>query len=165
MEKVILILVTVIIYLIMFFKFGLSLVFFKSIVLTSLLLFMSFNDLKHQIIPDMLSIITLIAGLVFSFFIDISFINSILGMFIGGLILFLLALIPNALGGGDIKIMLGIGAFLGAYRTVWAVFLAFGLSSIVSILLLLFKIKGRRDYIPFGPFLALGSIIAFLVFK
>ncbi|WP_243428221.1 prepilin peptidase [Clostridium rhizosphaerae] len=165
MEKVILVFVTVIVYLAMFLKFGLSLMFVKGIVMASLLIIMSFNDLKHQIIPDVLSIITLIAGLGFSFLTDISFINSVLGMSIGGLILFLIALIPSALGGGDIKIMLGLGAFLGAYRTIWAIFLAFGLSSIISIVLLLLKIKGRRDYIPFGPFLALGTIISFLIFK
>jgi len=148
---------------ILFFRFGLSLTFIKGTVLTALLIIVSCVDLKHEIIPDKLWIISLISGLVFVFAGEISFISSLLGMLTGGLILFLLALLPDALGGGDIKIMFGLGALLGPYKTLAAIFLAFALSAVVSIFLLLFKIKGRQDHIPFGPFLALGSFISFLM--
>lgn len=152
-----------ILFLVLFLRFRLSLVFIKGTVLTAILIIVSFVDLKHEVIPDKLWIISLIGGLAFVFMGDLSFISSLLGMFTGGILLFLLALIPDALGGGDIKIMFGLGAFLGPYRILWAIFLAFAASAVISIFLLLFRIKGRKDHIPFGPFLALGSFVAFLI--
>ena len=86
-------------------------------------------------------------------------------MLLGGGVLLLLALVPGVLGGGDIKMMFVLGTFLGAKGVLYALFLAFVIASIVSILLLLFRIKKRKDYIPFGPFLALGSFIAFHFFN
>lgn len=152
-----------ILFLLLFLRFRANILFARGVVLTAILIIVSFVDLKHEIIPDKLWIISLVSSLVFVLIGELSFISSLLGMFIGGLILFLLALIPGALGGGDIKIMFGLGALLGPNQTLWAIFLAFALSAVISIFLLLFKIKGRKDHIPFGPFLALGSFIAFLI--
>lgn len=149
---------------ILFLKIGMNIIFFKGIVLASILIIVSFVDIKHRVIPDYMVIVTVIIGAIFSFSGEISFVNSIVGMVVGGGILFLLALIPGALGGGDVKIMFGIGIFLGFNRTLWAVVLAFAFASVISIFLLVFKIKGRKDNIPFGPFLALGSCISFIVF-
>jgi leader peptidase (prepilin peptidase)/N-methyltransferase len=69
--------------------------------------------------------------------------------------------VPNALGGGDIKFMFAAGLYLGLYGVLRAIPAAFIAASIAGILLLLFKIKKAKEYIPFGPFLALGSFIAF----
>jgi leader peptidase (prepilin peptidase)/N-methyltransferase len=108
--------------------------------------------------------IALIIEIIFSFIVRAQLIDTILGMICSGVILFLLALIPNAMGGGDIKLMFSIGAFLGLNTTLWALLLAFIISSIISIALILLKIKGTKDYIPFGPFLSLGSFISLLIF-
>ena len=97
----------------------------------------------------------------FSFICDISFASSLIGMFVGGGVLFLLAFIPNAMGGGDIKWMLALGSFLGTQKVLIALFLAFIFAAVISILLLIFKIKGRKEFIPFGPFLAIGCFVSF----
>lgn len=78
--------------------------------------------------------------------------------------LFLVDLIPNAIGGGDIKLMFSVGSFLGLNTTLWALLLAFIIYSIISIALILLKIKETKDYIPFDPFLSLGSFISLLIF-
>lgn len=103
-------------------------------------------------------------SIIISFIVRAPLIDTILGMICSGGILFLLDLIPNAMGGGDIKLMFSIGAFLGPNTTLWALLLAFIISSIISIALILLKIKGTKDYIPFGPFLSLGSFISLLIF-
>ena len=108
-------------------------------------------------------IITLVTGILFLMARDISLTSAVLGMLIGGGLLFLLALIPGAMGGGDIKFMFALGAFLGLNKTLWALLLAFIVAAVISIFLLIFRIKERRDVIPFGPFLALGSLISFLI--
>lgn len=148
---------------VLYWKLGLNILFIKSAVMSGILTIISFVDLRHRIIPNFMVVTTLVIGILFSLFSGYSFIDTILGMSAGGGILFLLALIPNAMGGGDIKLMFSIGAFLGLNKTLWAIVFAFILSSIVSIGLILFKIKGTKDFIPFGPFLSFGSFISLLL--
>lgn len=155
--------ITGVVFLMSYIRFGLGIIFIKSVVLASILIITSFVDFKHQIIPDKLVLVTLIIGLIFLFSGDISLVSSLMGMLIGGGLLFLLALIPGALGGGDVKFMFALGSFLGYNKTLYALFFAFVLAAIISLLLLIFKIKGRRDHIPFGPFLAIGSFLSFLL--
>jgi len=149
---------------VLFLRFGFTIILAKAIVMTVILIIISFIDLHHRIIPNFMVVIALVIGIIFSFIAKTSLIDTILGMIAGGGILFLLALVPNAMGGGDIKLMFAIGAFLGLNRTLWALLLAFIISSIISIVLILLKIKGTKDYIPFGPFLSLGSFISLLIF-
>lgn len=145
-------------------RFGFTIILAKAIMMTVILIIISFIDLQHRIIPNFMVVIALVIGIIFSFIAKTSLIDTILGMIAGGGILFLLALVPNAMGGGDIKLMFAIGGFLGLNRTLWALLLAFIISSIISIILILLKIKGTKDYIPFGPFLSLGSFISILIF-
>lgn len=134
----------------------------KVMLLSCILLITSFIDIRHQIIPNKLVLITLIIGIVLSFIGDISFYKALLGMMVGGGLMFILALIPNVLGGGDIKLMFALGAFLGPIKIVWAILLAFIFAAILSIILLIVKIKKKNEFIPFGPFLALGTLVAYI---
>jgi leader peptidase (prepilin peptidase)/N-methyltransferase len=92
--------------------------------------------------------------------------DSVLGSLLGGGFLFLAAWAgkrafkQDAMGGGDIKLALMIGAFLGWKGVVIALFLSFLAGSLVSLALMaLGRIKGKRAIVPFGPFLAIGSIL------
>ncbi|AZV57753.1 A24 family peptidase [Clostridium sp. AWRP] len=149
---------------VLFLRLGFTIVLAKAMVLTSILVIISFIDLRYRIIPDFMVIIALSMGIMFSFFIRSSFTDTILGMIFGGGIMFLLSLVPNVMGGGDIKLMFAIGSFLGLKKALWTIFLSFAMSSIVGIILILIKVKGTKDYIPFGPFLSLGSLISLLIF-
>lgn len=149
---------------ILFLRFGITIILVKAMIMTAILIIISFIDLKYRIIPDFMVIITLISGIIFAFITQASFLDIILGMIFGGGVLFLLAFIPNVMGGGDIKLMFALGAFLGLRGTLWSLCLAFILSAVISIVLILLKIKGTKDYIPFGPFLSLGSFISLLIF-
>jgi prepilin signal peptidase PulO-like enzyme (type II secretory pathway) len=78
------------------------------------------------------------------------------------LFLFILALIwPGGMGGGDIKLALFMGGVLGT-MVIAAMFLAFLFGAVVGLILIASKLKSRKDHIPFGPYLALGSILAVL---
>jgi leader peptidase (prepilin peptidase)/N-methyltransferase len=160
-RDIIVIIITVLLFLLSFLKIGFNLIFIEALLLTSILIVVSFIDIEHQIIPNKLIIFTLVIGIIFLPISSISFMNALIGMILGGGTLLLLALAPGVLGGGDIKLMFVLGIFLGARGVLFALFLAFVIASIISILLLIFKIKKRKDYIPFGPFLAIGSFIAF----
>lgn len=134
----------------------------KIIILSCMLVITSFIDIKHQIIPNKLVFIILILGLIFSFIGDISLFQALLGMMVGGGIMLILALVPNVLGGGDIKLVFALGAFLGPIKIIWAIFFAFIFAAVLSIILLIFKIKKKNEFIPFGPFLAVGTIVAYI---
>jgi len=130
---------------------------------------MAFIDLNKQIIPDVISLPGIVIGLILSFFVPyISFINSALGVVVGGGIILVIGLVGSvifkkeAMGGGDVKLTAMIGAFLGWKYTIISLFLGFFLGALAGIFLILSKIKSREDIIPFGPFIALGSIITIL---
>ncbi|QNO14606.1 prepilin peptidase [Alkalicella caledoniensis] len=160
--KLSIIIVTALLFVISYLKYGSSLMFLKTTLFMSLLIIISFVDIKHRIIPDKLVLATILWGLVLVFIGDVSPLNAILGMFTGGTLLLLLAMVPNALGGGDVKMMFAVGIFLGVTKTVYAIIFAFMVAAIISTILLLLRLKSRKDHIPFGPFLAIGSLIAYL---
>lgn len=154
-----------------FWKFGLSWQFLSSIVLISGLIVISFADLRHQIIPDVLSLPGILLGFTFSFFVPgFSWLNSLLGVLLGGVFFYLLALSgrllfkKESLGGGDIKLAAMLGAFLGWKKLVLVFFISSFLGALVGIILI-FSIKGFRSkrIIPFGPFLALATLVALFV--
>ena len=156
--------VCIVSYEILFFRLGISIILVKAMVMTAILIIISFIDLRHRIIPDFMVSLALAAGIIFSFISGASFLDTIMGMIVGGGVMFLLALVPSTLGGGDIKLMFAMGAFLGVNKTLWALIIAFIAASVISIALIFLKIKGTKDYIPFGPFLAFGSFISLVLF-
>jgi len=104
-----------------------------------------------------------------SFFVPyISFINSALGVVVGGGIILIIGLggsvifKKEAMGGGDVKLAAMIGAFLGWRYIIISLFLGFFLGALIGIILIMTKIKKREDVIPFGPFIVLGSLITLL---
>jgi leader peptidase (prepilin peptidase) / N-methyltransferase len=69
--------------------------------------------------------------------------------------------IPSWIGGGDLRLAFVMGIVLGLKLSVVALFISYILGSIISIALISLKIKSRKEMIPFGPFLSLGTFIAF----
>lgn len=157
----------------LFMKFGLSPEYPAFMAFSTSLLVISFIDLDHQIIPDVLSIPSIPLGLGLSFltWTEISWLESLIGIVGGGGFLFLVAVIFERLTGkegmglGDVKLLAMIGAWMG-WRALPFVIL---MSSLAGILIgggvLLLSGRGYRTRIPFGPFLALGALIYFFFGK
>ncbi|MEW6276622.1 MAG: prepilin peptidase, partial [Bacillota bacterium] len=80
----------------------------------------------------------------------------------GGFLLLVAVLSGGGMGGGDIKLGAVTGLFLGWPLGPLGIFWGICLGGLLGILLLLFKLKGRKDPIPFGPFIALGSLLSLL---
>jgi len=160
---------TGLIYLIIYLIYGLSIQTLIYIILSSVLIIIAFIDFNEQIVPDVISLPGIVIGFVLSFFVPyISFINSALGVVVGGGIILIIGLVGSvifkkeAMGGGDVKLAAMIGAFLGWRYIIISLFLGFFLGALAGILLILLKIKSREDVIPFGPFIVLGSLITLL---
>ena len=126
----------------------------------------TFIDLAHRIIPDVISLPGIVLGFASSFILpNLSWLDSLLGIIAGGGILYLVTwgyyLITKkvGMGGGDIKLLAMIGAFLGWQAIPFVIFLSALTGSVIGIIFILMKGKGRNYQIPFGPFLAMAAEI------
>ncbi len=154
-------LIIAIIFLFLFNKFGFCIYFVKYAVITSLLIIVTLIDLKTQEIPDGLIIFGLIAGLLFNLYdIKADMLKGILGFLLGGGTFLIIAMVTQgAMGGGDIKLMAVLGLFFGWEMIILIALLSFLLGAIISLILIATKIKGRKDFIPFGPFISIAALI------
>jgi len=147
-----------------FSAFGLSSATIVYSIFVASLVVITFIDLDHQIIPDIISLPGIIIGFVCSFFIPwLSWQDSLFGILCGGGVLFGIAGIYQLLtkregmGGGDIKLLGMLGAFLGWKSILPIIFLASLVGTLVGIPLMMIRKDNVRLAIPFGPFLALAA--------
>src|SRR4030042_809032 len=161
-------------YVLVVWRFGFewhALVYF---IFCSALIVVTFIDLDFQIIPDRITLPGIPLGIIFGSFLlldpfmrhlSLGIKSSFIGAFIGFGFYYLVAeagyriLKKEAMGGGDIKLMTMIGGFLGWKGVILTTFIGSLSGAVISILLMSFKGKEKGSRIPFGPFLALGSVI------
>ena len=156
--------------LMLFEKFGLGADFFVFTIFTFALVVITFIDFDHKIIPDRISLPGIPLGFLASLLLTrITYLDSLIGLVAGGGFLFFVALFYSLLfkkegmGGGDIKLLAMIGAFVGWQGVIFVVFFSSLVGSIAGILYIVLSGKGSRSPIPFGPFLALGAYAYLLV--
>lgn len=154
--------------------------------LCSSLIVITFIDFDHQIIPDVITLPGILVGLSLAPFYMYpltdplpfhlgsllphagqyltAFLNSLIGMFLGGAPLFAIGWIweklrhVEAMGGGDVKLMGMVGSFLGWKGALLTIMLGALSGSVVGILLIALKRHTMGKIIPFGPFLAVGAV-------
>lgn len=147
-------------------RFGATWQFVGAAVFLSLGIIISMIDFKLKIIPDVISLPGIAAGLLLAIPSGVpTVLDSAIGAFAGAAVLFLVVLItPGGMGGGDAKLMGLIGAFLGWKGALGALFLGSFAGAVIGLTLIAFKVIKRKDPIPFGPFLVVGAGI-FLFFS
>src|SRR5687768_476242 len=157
------------------YQFGLGLAFVVGFVFIAALIVISFIDLDVRIVPDVISLPGIIVGLLFSVVgryvisdpLDIvpTPLGALLGVLIGGGFLLAVAWIYERLtgvegmGGGDIKLLAMIGAFLGWPSIPLTLFFSSLGGSIIGLSIMLAKGVDRRYALPFAPFLCLGALV------
>jgi leader peptidase (prepilin peptidase)/N-methyltransferase len=136
----------------------------RALVLGLILLAAAVIDVETLRIPDRLTLPGIVLGLATQLSPAAGgILGGVLGCLVGGALLYAMALLgQGGTGGGDIKLAATMGAFLGWPGVLLAVVLAVLAVGLTGGVLLLTGVKGRRDVVPFGPFLALGGIIAAL---
>ncbi len=154
-------LLTAIFYLLVFMRFDFHVAIIYTLLVTSLII-ITFIDIDYKIIPNVITIPAIPIGLVLSyFFLPHSIISALIGMLGGGGLLLLMAVIyPGGMGGGDIKMVAMLGAFLGWQKVFLTIFLGSLIGSVVGIAMIISKKGGRKTKIPFGPYLAAGAILS-----
>ena len=158
-------LLTAVMSVLLFRRYGLSIDYLFSFLFTCALIVITFVDLKHQIIPDVITLpgIPLFA-LAAIFLMDVTFRDSLIGILAGGGFLYLVALgyqlltKREGMGGGDIKLLAMMGGFLG-WQSLWFIIMAGSLvGGVVGISVMISKGKDTKYPIPFGPFLSIAAV-------
>ncbi len=175
----IIMIITSIVYIAILYKYGIhstlieNLDLIKYSILVPMLISVVVIDYKLQIIPNRLNLTMFEIGLVFTFiygFFDTAIsINMLLGMLAGGGIFLAITLLggliygKEAMGLGDVKLMGALGLFFGLTNIIIIALLSFLIGAILSILLIVTRIKKMDEYIPFGPFIVIGALITIFV--
>ena len=123
-------------------------------------------DLEHHLLPNVITLPGIAVGLVFSFVAEPGWRASLIGIVIGGGVLFLIAEVyyrvrhEEGLGMGDVKMLAMIGAFVGWKLTLMALVLASFAGTIIGLALIATR-RGTMKYaLPFGTFLAIGAAVS-----
>jgi leader peptidase (prepilin peptidase)/N-methyltransferase len=171
----------------LYYAIGYDLLTFLALALFgAALIAIFFIDLDHWIIPDQLSVFGILIGVTHeviglalrregyeAFRIPfpglangVPMLQSIMGMAVSGGIFLAIAVLSyyvfkkEGLGGGDVKLAAAIGANLALSHALLSFFLAVALGSIIGIGLIVVGSKTRKDYVPFGPMMVAGAMIA-----
>lgn len=176
-------LISALIFAACFHVFGFSFELPVALVFVMLLIAISFIDLDFMIIPDIMSLGGLLLGIALSFFrreplflesfvgsfAHVPFLNSslnsLVGVILGGGLLFAIAKSyellrkKEGMGGGDVKLLGMIGAFCGIKGVVFSLIAGSFIGTAVGIPLMLIKRQGTQYAVPFGPFLSLGALL------
>lgn len=146
--------------------FGLSYESIGYFIFCAALLVIIFIDIRHQIIPDIISLPGIALGFVFSFINStVTWQSSLIGLLAGGGILYAIALFymivrkNEGMGGGDIKLLAMIGAWLGYQSLPFVIMISSLSGAIIGIILLRSQKKNSNTRIAFGPFLSGAAII------
>ena len=149
----------------LFWKFGLTLKFLAAFIFVSALILITFIDIDHQIIPDVISLPGIpICFLMAVFIMDLSFMDALLGLLIGGGSLYLVAVLyelatkREGMGGGDIKLLALMGAFLGWKSLLFILLVSSLVGAVVGISIMLVRGGDMKYAVPFGPFLSLAAV-------
>jgi leader peptidase (prepilin peptidase)/N-methyltransferase len=161
-------LATLALFMLHIWVFGFTLLGAVRILFACAMLVLFFIDLEHQILPNVITLPGVVAGLIASVFVPPGFTSALLGALLGGGVLWAIAEIYvrvrgiEGMGMGDVKMLGMIGAFLGAPLMGLTLILASFAGALTGVLLM---VGGRGDLqrrLPFGTFLAAAAVFASL---
>ena len=125
-------------------------------------------DLEHQLLPNVITLPGIVVGLIASSVLPPGIIDALIGMLVGGGVLWLIGEAyfrysgQEGMGGGDVKMLAMIGAFLGWKLVLVTLVLSSVLGSIIGLLVIALRKGGMKHALPYGTFLALGALVASL---
>lgn len=181
-------LLTAVLVTLLFYKFGVTIETFVYVLLTLSLIVITFIDLEHFIIPNVITFPGIVIGLIYNLLItdwgllfkvfpkinpgnifyivpEIPALNSVFGIIIGGGSLFLIAYIyklirkVEGMGMGDVKLLAMLGAFLGVQGVFFTILISSLVGSVVGIAIILLQKGNMKLALPYGPFISVAAVI------
>jgi leader peptidase (prepilin peptidase)/N-methyltransferase len=146
--------------------YGLSPLMFVRIAFGCAMIVLFVIDLQHRILPNAITIPGAVIGFVLSLFLPPGWVSSLIGLLVGGGVLFVIGEAYyrlrgiDGLGMGDVKMLAMIGAFLGWRLTLVTLIFASFTGALAGAGILLTGRGGMKAALPFGTFLAVGAVVA-----
>jgi leader peptidase (prepilin peptidase) / N-methyltransferase len=125
-------------------------------------------DLEHHLLPNVITLPAIAIGLISSAVLPPGIADALIGVVIGGGVLWLIGEAyyrysgQEGMGGGDVKMLAMIGAFLGWKLVLVTLVLSSVAGSVIGLFVILIKRGGMKYALPYGTFLALGALVASL---
>ncbi|MCG2816630.1 MAG: prepilin peptidase [Candidatus Aminicenantes bacterium] len=162
-------LLTPFLFVLLYRSFSLTFHFLTACLFVSAMIVLAFIDLKHQILPDTVTLPGIVLAVAYAAFRPDLSLRSALTASVGGAAFLLLIYWGyyllrrrEGLGMGDVTMIILIGAYLGPVLTVLTLILASFIGSIVGAFVLFFGKKDLQFALPFGSFLAPAALVALL---
>jgi len=159
---------TAVLAVLLYWKYGFSLQFLCAFLFTAALIVITFIDIDYQIIPDVISLPGIpLCFLAAVFVMGVPFLESLIGILVGGGILYVIAVgyewitKREGMGGGDIKLLAMLGAFFGWKSLLFIVLCSSLTGAVVGMTAMVIQGQDMKYAVPFGPFLALGAVAYF----
>jgi len=179
---------TAVLVTLLFYKYGVTFETFVYVILTLSLIVISFIDLEHFIIPNVITLPGIIIGLAYNLLITdwgfflkiipgldfgnifyiaprIPALNSFFGIIIGGGTLLLIAYLykiirkREGMGMGDVKLLAMLGAFLGINGVFFIILVSSLVGSVIGITLILIQRGNMKLVLPYGPFISFAAVL------
>jgi leader peptidase (prepilin peptidase)/N-methyltransferase len=125
-------------------------------------------DLEHHLLPNVITLPGIVLGLIGSAVLPPGLMDALIGVLAGGGVLWLIGEAyyrfsgHEGMGGGDVKMLAMIGAFLGWKLVIVTLVLSSFAGSIIGLAVIIVKRGGLKYALPYGTFLALGALVASL---
>jgi len=146
--------------------YGPSILLVSRLIFGCALIVLFMIDLEHHLLPNVITLPLIVVGFVLSFFTEPGWVDSLIGVVVGGgslLLMFYAYLVvrkKEGLGMGDPKMLAMIGAFLGWKMTIVALMFASFAGSLFGMTMMATRRGGLESMLPFGCFLAVGAAVA-----
>ncbi len=160
---------TMLMFLLHVWVFGWSALMVVRVAFATALIALFAIDLEHHLLPNAITLPGIVVGLIVSLVLPPGIVDSILGMLLGGGVLWAIGEAyyrysgQEGMGGGDVKMLAMIGAFLGWKLVLVTLVLSSIAGSLIGMLVIAIKRGGMKHALPYGTFLALGALVASLV--
>ena len=159
---------TMALFVVHYLVFGLDILLVPRLLFGCMLLVLFAIDLEHHLLPNAITLPGIVVGLAFSLLLPPGIVDALIGTLIGGGVLWAIGEVyfratgQEGMGGGDVKMLAMIGAFLGWKLVLVTLVFSSVAGSIIGVLVLATRRGGMKHALPYGTFLALGALIASL---
>ena len=161
-------LVTAAIFVVHYFVFGWTPLLAVRALFAAAMVALFAIDLEHQLLPDAITLPGLVVGLIASAFLPPGIRDALIGVLVGGGVLWAIGEAyyrysgQEGMGGGDVKMLAMIGAFLGWQLVIVTLVLSSVAGSVIGLAIIAIKRGGMKYALPFGTFLAMAAVAASL---
>ncbi len=160
--------ITMVVFVAHYLVFGPDILLVPRLLFATALIALFAIDLEHHLLPNVITLPGIVVGLAFSAMLPPGLVDAIIGVLAGAGVLWLVGEAyyrysgQEGMGGGDVKMLAMIGAFLGWQLMVLTLVLSSVLGSVVGLLVIVFRKGGMKYALPYGTFLSLAALVASL---